>query len=124
VYNLAIYTAKPGRATERYARTTQLPHDSDEMQVLMAKMAKVKVRAGAFTRGPGANGLLCSNSHKLLPFPTHYHLEGLLQYSRVAHGSPRYPAAAWQRGRSDARFDGVPIGRRGLCSGTSSSLSW
>ena len=38
VYDLAIYAAKPGRsrAIERYARTTQLAPDSEEMRVLEA----------------------------------------------------------------------------------------
>ena len=38
VYDLAIYTTKPGRsrAIERYARTAQLSHDSDEMRMLEA----------------------------------------------------------------------------------------
>jgi hypothetical protein len=38
VYDLATYAAKPGRsrAIDRYARTTHLPHESDEMRVLEA----------------------------------------------------------------------------------------
>lgn len=38
VYDLAIYAAKPdrSRAIDRYARTTHLPQDSDEMRVLQA----------------------------------------------------------------------------------------
>jgi hypothetical protein len=38
LYDLAIYTAKPGRsrAIERYARMTQLSHESDELRMLEA----------------------------------------------------------------------------------------